>query len=139
MSSNMPCIQCAVMLKQILCWNHCKTPPHAAFDRFSPLLFCLAARCGPEGSLKGVPIHFILSFPRDYPHTQPECRLLQPIPHPNVKPAQSVGIQVLHVNPKHQPAPNGAVTGSAAATRSVCLRDSLCLAHALPCWTQPFK
>lgn len=82
---------------------------------------CTAAvRSGPDGSLKGAPIHFILSFPHDYPHEQPECRLLQPIPHPNVKPATSSGtIHVLHANSNTQQLPTGVVAGSAAACRSV--------------------
>jgi hypothetical protein len=50
-----------------------------------------AARSSPEGTLQGAPIHFILKFPLDYPQRQPEVRLLQAIPHPNL---QRVDIQV---------------------------------------------
>jgi len=49
-----------------------------------------------EGSLAGAPIHFILKFPESYPNDPPEIRLLQAVPHPNVKPVP--GIQLLHVN-----------------------------------------
>jgi len=43
-----------------------------------------------DGCLGGLPIHFALSFPKNYPASPPECRLFSPVPHPNVRPATQV-------------------------------------------------
>jgi hypothetical protein len=71
----------------------------------------LAVRSNREGTLCGAPIHFILKFPTDYPQKQPEVRLLQALPHPNVTRAE--GVQVLGVT-----APPPGSSGSLAQHRS---------------------
>lgn len=73
-----------------------------------------AVRSNPEGTLCGAPIHFILKFPTDYPQKQPEVRLLQALPHPNVTRAE--GVQVLGVTAP--PPGSSGSSGSLAQHRS---------------------